>query len=134
MLKVKCSSRKTSSKYGRKSRGIYQKYLILLCISFWKLCVCYIFIFFLDLNKPLCLRTLSNYFVKIWLIHMKIYNKFHSSSTRSLLSQNSNNATKLSQSWWWLLSSVSKSFWESNDVQLNQQTSYNKRHLKCTKR
>ena len=52
-------SGKTSSKYGRKSRGIYQKIPhTSLSFIFKNFMLCYIFNFFLDLNKTLMSQNL----------------------------------------------------------------------------
>ena len=84
--------------------------------------LCYIFIFFLDLNKPLISQNLTLLIILLksgWNTWENII-IFTLDWLKSLFSQNSSDVTKLSQSWFSrLLSSVLKSFWESNDVQLN---------------
>ena len=84
--------------------------------------LCYIFIFPLDLNKPLMSQNLTlliNLLKSDWNTWENII-IVTLDRLRSLFSQNSSDVTKLSQSWFWrLLSSVLKSFWDSNNVQLN---------------
>ena len=72
------------SKNGKKLKRFMNKSPDVFCISFQKLALCYIFIFFLDPNKYL-VSYLASFSVKVQLIYMKVYSNSQSSTIQKFI-------------------------------------------------